>query len=144
MALPLPRTLSPSKVSSFTDCALAFRLNAIDRIPEPPSPHTVKGTLVHAALERLFWFHEPGGRSPEVAHAEVDAAWAAMADDPELLSLDLGADEHAAFVADAHALVDNYLRLEDPDTVNAIGVELSLEADIDGPHLRGIVDRLDI
>ena len=31
MALPLPRTLSPSKVSSFTDCALAFRLNAIDR-----------------------------------------------------------------------------------------------------------------
>jgi putative RecB family exonuclease len=144
MSLPLPRTLSPSKVSSFTDCALAFRLNAIDKIPEPPSPHTAKGTLVHAALERLFWHHEPGGRSPEAAHAEVDAAWAELAEDPDIAELGLGPDEATAFVADAHELVANYLRLEDPDTVNAVGVELSLEADLDGPRLRGIIDRLDI
>jgi putative RecB family exonuclease len=144
MSLPLPRSLSPSKVSSFTDCALAFRLNAIDRIPEPPSPHTAKGTLVHSALERLFWRHEAGQRSAEAAHAEVDAAWAAFEDDPEFAELALGPAERDAFVADAHKLVDNYLRLEDPDTVDAVGVELSLEADIGGPLLRGIIDRLDV
>jgi len=144
MALPLPRSLSPSKVSSFTDCALAFRLSAIDKIPEPPSPHTAKGTLVHAALERLFWFHEPGRRAAEAAHAEVDAAWAALAEDPEFASLGLAPGEQADFVADAHELVANYLRLEDPDTVDTVGVELSLEADLGGPRLRGIIDRLDV
>ena len=50
----LPSSLSPSKVSTFTDCALAFRFSSIDRLPEPPSAPATKGTLVHAALERLF------------------------------------------------------------------------------------------
>ncbi len=143
MALALPRSLSPSKVSSFTDCALAFRFNAIDKLPEPPSPHTVKGTLVHSALERLFWEHPRGARGTEAAHGALDDAWRALEGDPELEALGLGDDERRAFVADAHALVDNYLRLEDPDGVDAIGVELSFEADIGGPRLRGIVDRLD-
>ncbi|MBV9284154.1 MAG: PD-(D/E)XK nuclease family protein, partial [Acidimicrobiia bacterium] len=36
MALPLPTSLTPSKVASFKDCALAFRFSAIVRLPEPP------------------------------------------------------------------------------------------------------------
>ena len=63
MALPVPRSLSPSKVSTFKDCALAFRFSVIDRLPEPPAPHLVKGTLVHRALEGLFWDHGRG-RAP--------------------------------------------------------------------------------
>jgi putative RecB family exonuclease len=59
MVLPLPTSLSPSKVSSFTDCALAFRFSAIDRLPEPPSLAATRGTLVHAALERLFTLEPP-------------------------------------------------------------------------------------
>ena len=54
VALAVPTSLSPSKVSSFRDCALAFRFSAIDRLPEPPSAPAVKGTLVHSALELLF------------------------------------------------------------------------------------------
>ena len=53
MALAVPHTLSPSKVASFKDCALAFRFSNIDRLPEPPSPPATKGSLVHRALERL-------------------------------------------------------------------------------------------
>ena len=64
MALDLPRTLSPSKVVAFTNCPLAFRYSQIEHRPEPPSPHAVKGTLVHAALEGLFWHHSPGARTP--------------------------------------------------------------------------------
>ena len=59
MALELPDSLSPSKVSTFTDCALAFRFSGIDRLPEPPSVPATKGTLVHAALERLFVLDPP-------------------------------------------------------------------------------------
>ncbi len=63
MPLPLPTSLSPSKVSSFTDCGLAFRFSAIDHLPEPPSVAATRGTLVHAALERLFCL-EPAGAHP--------------------------------------------------------------------------------
>ncbi|MDE3085571.1 MAG: PD-(D/E)XK nuclease family protein, partial [Acidobacteriota bacterium] len=37
-----------------------------------------------------------------------------------------------------------YLRLEDPDTVTPVGVELTLEARLGDLLLRGIIDRLDV
>ncbi len=144
MPLPLPRSLSPSKVSKFTDCALAFRFSAIDRIPEPPSPHILKGTLVHDALERLFWELPRGRRSATAARQALDAAWETLANGPEADSLDLSSDEREAFVRDAWTLVEGYLKLEDPDTVDAAGVELLLEAEVGGVMLRGIIDRLDV
>jgi putative RecB family exonuclease len=144
MSLTVPRSLSPSKLSAFKDCPLAFRFAAIDRLPEAPAPHMVKGTLVHSALERLFWDHARGERTPEAARAALDLAWQALQDDPDLVSLALTEAEREAFVKDAASLVDGYLRLEDPDGVDAVGVELTLEADVAGLRLRGIIDRLDV
>jgi putative RecB family exonuclease len=144
MALPVPRSLSPSKVSTFKDCALAFRFSVIDRLPEPPAPHLVKGTLVHRALEGLFWDHDRGTRTPEAAHASLLAAWGALQDDAEFLELGLSAKQREAFLADAEGLVAGYFRLEDPDSVDAVGVELLLEAEVGGLTLRGIIDRLDV
>lgn len=142
MPYPLPPTLSPSRVTAFTDCALAYRFANLDKLPEPPSPHATKGTLVHAALERLF-AHEPADRTPEHASACLAAAAAAMADDPELAGLGLDDDGLAAFVADADRLLGRYFELEDPRQVHAVGLELRLEAEIGGVTLRGIIDRLD-
>src|ERR1700676_1395484 len=101
MTLPLPTSLTPSKVSSFKDCGLAFRLSTIDHLPEPPSPHAVKGTLVHRALELLMWEEDPGARSLEVGLAKLERATGEILDDPEYVALGLDADERAAFVADA-------------------------------------------
>src|ERR1700691_3928209 len=114
MPLALPRSLSPSKLSAFKDCPLACRFSAIDRLPEAPAPHMVKGTLVHSALERLFWDHPRGERSPAAAHDALDRAWQALQDDPELTGLELTESERDKFVGDAATLVDGYLRLEDP------------------------------
>src|SRR3954447_962182 len=91
MALEPPRTLSPSKVAAFTECALAFRFSAIDRLPEPPSPWSTKGTLVHAALERLFLL-EPAERTVAAALTCLDAAFAALRTDPEFVELHLSPD----------------------------------------------------
>lgn len=143
MALAVPRTLSPSKVSAFTKCALAFRFSAIEHLPEPPSPHAVKGTLVHAALEGLFWHHAPGERTPDAAAAELDRSWRELQEDPEVAELGLDGDSAAEFLADARTLVDNYFLLEDPNQVEAIGVELGVETTVDGLRLRGKIDRLD-
>jgi putative RecB family exonuclease len=144
MALAPPRTLSPSKVTAFTSCPLAFKFAQIDHLPQPPSPHAVKGTLVHAALEGLFWNHEAGQRTIEVAVDELDRSWAELQDDPEYVELGLDPDSAAAFLLDAHHLLDNYFRLEDPNAVRAIGVELGVEINEDGLRLRGIIDRLDL
>jgi putative RecB family exonuclease len=144
MALPLPSSLSPSKVSRFTECALAFRFSAIDRIPEPPSPHAVKGTLVHGALERLFWDLPKGSRSLESARRALELSWDALASDPEVEALGLGPEEEGQLLTDALCLVERYFLLEDPDSVDAAGIELLLEAEAGGVTLRGIIDRLDV
>jgi putative RecB family exonuclease len=144
MSLEPPRTLSPSKVSSFTDCPLAFRFSVIDRLPEPASPHAVRGTLVHSVLERLIWHHQPGCRSIDAALGELDEVWAGAQKDPEFLDLGLGAEDAAAFRGQAEVLVRNYFRIEDPDRVQAVAVELGLEADLGDVRLRGIIDRLDL
>ncbi len=144
MALDPPRTLTPSKVTAFTNCPLAFRFSQIERRPEPPSPHSVKGTLVHAALEGLFWHHLPGARSPAAASGELERAWDELQDDDEYVQLQLDRDGAEAFLADARVLVDNYFRLEDPNEACAVGMELGVETTVDGMRLRGIIDRLDV
>lgn len=144
MALPLPTTLSPSKVTSFKDCALAFRFSAIDRIPEPTSPAMAKGTLVHAALERLFAL-EPADRTIATALSCLDDAVAHLSEPGrDLAELDVTEDERAALRADAERLVRNYFQLEDPRTVRPIGLELRLQAPVGDLQLVGIIDRLDL
>jgi putative RecB family exonuclease len=143
MAFPVPRSLSPSKVSSFTDCALAFRFSAIDRLPEPPSPAAIRGTLVHAALERLHLL-QPAERTVDAALACLAEACVELRDDPEYVGLELSGDDEVAFLAEAAELVRNYFRLEDPRSVRAIGLELMLTAEVDGVPLRGIIDRLEL
>jgi putative RecB family exonuclease len=144
MALDVPRTLTPSKVTAFTRCPLAFRFSAIERRPEPPSPAKVKGTLVHAALEGLFWNHPQGARSRTAAADELSRAWEELQHDPEFLGLELDPTEAPVFLDDARTLIDNYFALEDPDSVQTVGVELGVEMVVDGMRLRGKIDRLDI
>jgi putative RecB family exonuclease len=143
MALPLPSSLSPSKVASFKDCALAFKFAAIDRLPEPPSPWSTKGTLVHRALELLLG-EPPERRSPDVALAHLERAVDELRDDPEFTGLALDRDAELAFFSEAEQLVRRYFELEDPAGVRPIGLELKLEAKLGSLTLRGVIDRLEL
>src|SRR5205823_12418891 len=49
-----PWSLSPSACAAFKACPLAYRFSYLERLPEPPSPWTSNGTLVHRALELLL------------------------------------------------------------------------------------------
>ena len=143
MSLPLPVSLTPSKVASFKDCALAFRFSAIDRLPEPPSVPATKGTLVHRALELLFC-EEPVARTLPTAMSCLTRAREEMAIDPEFVGLALDADAEGRFAEEAEALVRRYFELEDPTVVHPIGLELRLEVAIGSLTLRGVIDRLDL
>ena len=143
MSLPLPSSLSPSKVSTFKDCALAFRFSAIDRLPEPPSAPAMKGSLVHRALELLFTA-PPAERTIQAAIGALGAATHEMTSDPEFERLGLDETARAAFLDDAHTMVERYFTLEDPTSFDPIGIELRLEVEVGDLLLRGIIDRLDL
>ncbi len=144
MSLPLPSSLSPSKVASFKDCALAFRFSVIDHLPEPPSPWASKGTLVHRALERLFTHVPAGHRTLATASAQLELAWEELRAHPEFAGLDLDEAAETEFRHDAARMVRNYFELEDPNRVRAIGIELMLEAELGTLRLRGVIDRLEL
>jgi putative RecB family exonuclease len=140
---PVPTSLSPSRVESFTSCPLAFRFASIQKLPELPSPHTTKGSLVHRALELLFTLPAPE-RDEAAATTCLQRAVEEFSTDPEMTLLDLDEDQLAEFHADAWTLVQSYLRMEDPRTVHEIGLELRLEAEVGSLTLRGIIDRLEL
>lgn len=143
MALPTPTTLSPSKVSSFSDCALAFRFSAIDQLPEAPSVAATKGTLVHLALEHLF-DREPADRTEQAALEDLQRAIATLREDPDFTGLGLDEPAEATFFADAERLVHRYFEIEDPRAISPVGLELKMEARVDDIRIRGIIDRLEL
>jgi putative RecB family exonuclease len=145
--------LSPSRAADFKQCPLLYRFRAVDRLPEKPSRVQVRGTVVHAALERLFAL-PPESRHPETGRDLVDPAWQdALANSPELAELfDGDSDpELTEWLDSARALIEGYFTLEDPRRVSPEACELLVEAELPaaGPaaepvQLRGYVDRLDV
>ena len=142
MALPLPTSLSPSKVSTFKDCALAFRFSAIDKLPEPPSMPAVKGTTVHRTLELLF-ADDAAHRTPSRAAECLDLALEEIRADEEYEGLQLGDGDADAFAADAAVMLGRYFELEDPRRIHPVGTEMMLETHLGSLLVRGIIDRLE-
>ncbi|WP_232050756.1 PD-(D/E)XK nuclease family protein [Actinoplanes sp. OR16] len=74
---PRGPSLSPSRAADFKTCPLLFRFRTIDKLPELPTADQVRGTLVHAVLERLFDL-PAAGRTPAAAAALVAPEWARL------------------------------------------------------------------
>ncbi|WP_395728170.1 RecB family exonuclease [Nakamurella sp.] len=139
-----PLALSPSRASDFKACPLLYRLRAVDRLPEPPSPAAVRGTLVHTVLEEMFG-RPAAERTPTRTADEVPAAWARMVDESPELAAMLPAQDIAGWLDSARALVRSYFTLEDPRRFDPEACEFAVEIDSpDGVPLRGYIDRLDL
>jgi putative RecB family exonuclease len=158
---PRPWSLSPSRAGDFMTCPLLYRLRVIDRLPEPSSPVTTRGTLVHGVLERLFDSPAPE-RTLERAASLLEPEWQRLLEErPELIDLFAGVEASAdtsdasdtpasaedavtAWLASAHLLLETYFTLEDPTRIEPAQRELLVEVELpDGVRLRGFVDRVD-
>jgi len=147
-------------------CPLLYRFRVIDRLPEPSSPVTTRGTLVHGVLERLFDSPAPE-RTIERAASLLEPEWQRLLEErPELIDLfasveapaeastdeacssDAAAgtdDAVSAWLASARVLLETYFALEDPTRIEPAQRELLVEAELaDGVRLRGFVDRVDV
>lgn len=84
---PTGPSLSPSRAADFKTCPLLFRFRTVDKLPEEPSADQVRGTLVHAVLERLFDLPATE-RTPEAAAALVAPEWdRLLAEEPGLAAI---------------------------------------------------------
>lgn len=167
---PRAPSLSPSRASDFLGCPLRYRFRVVDRLPEPAHPAAVRGTVVHAVLERLFDL-PPAERTLERARTLLAPAWEQVrVDDPraaELADSDRrafdgvgvaatgagggsagigsGETDLPAWLEGAGDLLATYFGLEDPGAVEPAERELRVETVVDGGlTLRGFVDRLDV
>ncbi|MFL6162556.1 MAG: RecB family exonuclease [Jatrophihabitantaceae bacterium] len=139
-------SLSPSRAADFKTCPLLYRFRSIDRLPEPPNRDALRGTLVHAVLERLYDL-PAAERTLERAEASVEPAWQQLlADQPELAELFAESDDTvlAGWLASARRLVANYFVLEDPTRLEPAAREELVEVVLDGLRLRGYIDRVDV
>ena len=153
---PRRPSLSPSRAADFKTCPLLYRFRTIDRLPERKSLAAVRGTLVHAVLDRLYDL-PPAGRTVEAAQELIEPAWAELRDEPGIAELFATAQDDGAettpvapesvesWLASAATLVENYFTLEDPTRIQPDGREQLVEVTLpDGLLLRGFVDRLDV
>jgi putative RecB family exonuclease len=153
--------LSPSRAGDFMTCPLLYRFRVIDQIPERPSPAAVRGTLVHAVLERLYDL-PAAGRTVGAALDLLLPQWERLlAEEPELAGLfgpaepgapdgsggpDGSADAgREAWLAQARTMVERYFLLEDPRRLEPAEREVYVETVLgSGLKLRGYIDRVDV
>jgi putative RecB family exonuclease len=141
-----PTALSPSRAGDFMQCPLLYRFRVVDRLPEAPSPAAVRGTVVHAVLERLFDL-PAADRTLHRARGLVAPQWERVRDQtPALADLFDGNEQAVAeWLAGAQDLLARWFELEDPTRLEPTERELYVETVLDdGLTLRGYVDRLDV
>ena len=137
--------LSPSRAKDFMQCPLMFRLRTVDRLPDPGSLATHKGTLVHGVLERLYDL-PARERTREAARAMLPSQWEAHREkSPAVMDLFADPAQVAPWLGEAEALIDAYFRMENPVRLEPAERELFVQTETgDGLLLRGFVDRLDV
>ncbi|MDP4507841.1 RecB family exonuclease [Nonomuraea turcica] len=137
--------LSPSRAGDFMTCPLLYRFRVIDQLPERPSQAAVRGTVVHAVLERLYDLPAPR-RSVQAALELLEPQWAQLlAEDPQFAEMFADDAEQAEWLTQARGMLERYFTLEDPTRLEPAERELYVEAVLDGGlMLRGYVDRLDV
>jgi putative RecB family exonuclease len=146
--LPTPTlgALSPSRAGDFLTCPLLYRFRVIDRIPERPSPAAVRGSVVHAVLERLYDL-PAAERTLDRAVELVEPQWRRLLEaEPELAQLfPSEGEDRAAWLAQVVELVHGYFALEDPQRLEPAERECYVETPLEGGLvLRGYIDRLDV
>jgi len=140
--------LSPSRASDFKACPLLYRFRCVDRIPQRPTLDKVRGTVVHAALDRLFDLPAEQ-RTYDAAGELVEPEWRRLAEaEPEIAALfgdDADGSALADWLASARRMLAGYFALEDPRRLEPAGREQRVEVVLPGGLLlHGYVDRLDV
>ncbi|MCU0307634.1 MAG: ATP-dependent helicase [Thermoleophilia bacterium] len=139
-AAPAPRParpgldLSPTDISRYMTCPLAFRFARIDRVPPREVPARAIGVAAHAALEA---HHRPGGTG-----GDADRLVARFAVELRRAGVDTTAEGRQA-LARARTWLPRHVERHQRSRVRTVAVEQAFTLHV-GPHrVRGRIDRVD-
>ena len=107
MILETPKSYSPSSISQFVSCPLAFRYSYIEKRERPPQYSATKGSIVHRALELLFQ-SEPSLRTLNRAKLDLEIAFDEYSKLKDLVDLNLDKNKFAELKSQCEILVEKY------------------------------------
>ncbi len=136
------KNLSPSRASQFKTCPKQFKFSNVDKIKEPTNLVQAKGTTVHQALEDLYSLPSEE-RTSDTLYNLFRKAWSNVRGNDEHVNLFNSIEEEREWGQEGLNLLHNYLKLEDPQTLEPLEQERWVRGSIEDLNLRGILDRMD-
>ena len=136
------KNLSPSRASQFKTCPKQFKFSNVDKIKEPTNLVQAKGTTVHQALEDLYSLPSEE-RTSDTLYNLFRKAWSNVRGNDEHVNLFNSIEEEREWGQEGLDLLHNYLKLENPQTLEPLEQERWVRGSIEDLNLRGILDRMD-
>lgn len=136
------KNLSPSRASQFKTCPKQFKFSNVDKIKEPTNLVQAKGTTVHQALEDLYGLPSEE-RTSDTLYNLFRKAWSNVRGNDEHVNLFNSIEEEREWGQEGLNLLHNYLKLENPKTLEPLEQERWVRGSIEDLNLRGILDRMD-
>jgi hypothetical protein len=133
--------LSYSKISTYQTCPLKYKLVYIDRVPVRRGPSLILGGAVHDALACL---HDPGALAIPTLDEVVDRFCQEFAKASQ--EGDLGGKDPDALHREGVRILSGYYEkgVAIARKKRTLGVELHFQFPLDGHHVEGYIDRLDV
>jgi putative RecB family exonuclease len=138
-----PEYLSPSAIRTFQDCPQKFKFSRFDKIKEPSTWHMHIGTFVHEVLEHLYQLpHEE--RNVDSLKTLAGKLWASSEWENKVTDLAEPLGGTKEFKQAAFKNMTNLWNLEDPAETDLDEMEMTVEAEVEGVRMKGIIDRVAI
>jgi len=141
--LKAPAYLSPSSITTYRDCPQKFKFSRIDGIKEPPSWATHLGTFVHEVLEHLYQL-DADERTLDAVKQLAGERWQVSEWEKAVNALDKKQGEIRDFKIQAFECLKNLWKVEEPSSVELMGMEHEVLSDVDGVAMKGYIDRFHI
>jgi putative RecB family exonuclease len=134
-----PPYLSPSSMGTFRQCPQKFKFNKIDGIPDRPSEATLLGNFVHEILEEFYAqpIDERSIASAKVLAAEV---WAKSEWEKRIEGF-VKPEQHRRFRWSAWWCLENLWKIENPKSIEPIGIEREVNGLLGSATVKGFIDR---
>ncbi|HSX41420.1 MAG TPA: ATP-dependent DNA helicase [Candidatus Saccharimonadales bacterium] len=128
--------LTPHQIDDYLSCPANFHFRHIMKVPEPPAPALMYGTLIHEAINRYFQMRSKGGVSEKDLLLLVDKLWASDG------FISVGQEQKRR--EQAVATIKAFIKRQDTQKDLPISTERSFEFNIDDINttVRGRIDAI--
>ena len=109
--LGLPKSLSPSSITTWRQCPQLFRWRYIEKRPEPTTTALARGITAHEALHDIFDL-PPEARTDEALHELFRKHWAPMRKSERYAGLFESREDERAWGLESLAQLSKWLKLE--------------------------------